>query len=539
MKKIQYFSLAAFVMAGTLLAGCSKVENEEPQVEDNIVTVSATVNLDNATRALSDGGEKTFAVGDQIAVLYQNQNKTAVSAPLTDSDISDGGKTATFTISLINPSNGTVTYVYPAAMAGENGTVNLAALYKQDGTLTTLSREFDYAQGSGEMTVSGTTATLPTDVALVNQLAFCKFDILNNGGSSISNTITKLSITDGEYHYVITRTAAAGPIYIAMNPVEDTKTISVIATDGTVDYFKDNITGKALAANKMYDIEVTMGPARTREVNGQFSVSADKKVVFSRGNLQARGATTSSPNVGWYWYLAQNQYDFIDYAAANTKINGNGTLSEGGNVDLFGWSTPATYYGINNSTAENAYSGDFVDWGGLIDEGWRTLSSAEWDYLIGPDANEAHRPGNRYAKASIHIDPTDPSNPTVNGLIIFPDGFTKPSTVQAPLSMDTYNAGYADCPYADWNTLKAAGCVFLPEAGTRGGASNTRTGDYWTSSLHNDTSAKYIHFWNDIVGCNYFAMRKVGFSVRLVRDIPVSTGSITVGDYNVENPATW
>ena len=131
------------------------------------------------------------------------------------------------------------------------------------------------------------------------------------------------------------------------------------------------------------------GAWATGELPGVFSVSSTKQVWFSQGNLQA--VCTSADNDGstqesWTWSFATNQYDYVGNAAANNAINGNGSVSSAGTVDLFGWSTAATYYGIHICN-ENAseYSGDFVDWGNLAisnggntaNSGWRTLTRDE------------------------------------------------------------------------------------------------------------------------------------------------------------------
>ena len=75
----------------------------------------------------------------------------AESDALTDGDITGSGKSAKFTVTLTNPDkNVNVTYIYPAAMAKENGTVNYDALYKeQDGTLAT-DAVHEQAGGDGE-----------------------------------------------------------------------------------------------------------------------------------------------------------------------------------------------------------------------------------------------------------------------------------------------------------------------------------------------------------------------------------------------------
>ena len=42
-------------------------------------------------------------------------------------------------------------------------------------------------------------------------------------------------------------------------------------------------------------------------LNGEFSVSAIKKVHFSRGNLRAFYYSSES----WEWYFSTNQYDYV------------------------------------------------------------------------------------------------------------------------------------------------------------------------------------------------------------------------------------
>ena len=53
-------------------------------------------------------------------------------------------------------------------------------------------------------------------------------------------------------------------------------------------------------------------------LNGEFSVSAVKKVHFSRGNLRAYYHLA----LVWEWSFATNQYDYVGYADGSTLING-------------------------------------------------------------------------------------------------------------------------------------------------------------------------------------------------------------------------
>ena len=66
-----------------------------------------------------------------------------------------------------------------------------------------------------------------------------------------------MTVSDGTNTYSVSRSAAAGPIYVAMQPVATDKTISLVANDASNSYYK-SVSGKELAANNMYPINVTM-----------------------------------------------------------------------------------------------------------------------------------------------------------------------------------------------------------------------------------------------------------------------------------------
>jgi hypothetical protein len=216
------------------------------------------------------------------------------------------------------------------------------------------------------------------------------------------------------------------------------------------------------------------------------------------------------------WKFAERQWNYVGNAAANTSIIGDGTVSTAGPVDLFGWSTAATTYGIYNSRDDD-YFGDFLEWGdapGLAEalgSGWRTLSSAEWTYLL------ETRDGDRYCKATVN---------SVSGLVIFPDGYSHPSGVTVPTSVNTPGAGYTSNSWSgtDWTAMEAAGCVFLPGAGQRaavvrhGSRQVGGLGYYYTSTPSGSAAAYYLFFSdNDL----YFSpgQRYYGLSVRLVQNL--------------------
>lgn len=254
--------MAALAFVGTILTSCSSddiISDEPQQLEkiDDVVTQTTTVCLDGTatTRALTAGGVKTFGAGEQIAVVYENTSDAtvrAVSDVLTAADIASGSKSATFTVTLTNPKpGGSVKYIYPAAMAKADGSENYDALVAQDGTLAYLSSFLDFAKYEGTLTAD---AKLPTStVTLTNQLAILALTVKNSDGSSdLTSTITDLTISDGTNSYCVNRTAAAGPIYVAVKPTTAAD-INVTAFDGTYVYTK-SLSSKSYAANNIYNL---------------------------------------------------------------------------------------------------------------------------------------------------------------------------------------------------------------------------------------------------------------------------------------------
>ena len=305
------------VLTAVLMAACSnddEIVSKQPANNDNVVTQTTTVAFETAsgwesvgtTRALTDAGVKTFAVGDKIAVVYTNTsdvNDMVESAALTAADIAAGGRSAKFKVTMTNPKASTsVTYIYPAAMANADGTPKLTALDTQGGTLASLASNLDYAQFTGTLTSS---ATLPETALLANQLAVCKFTIMNStGDTDITNTITKLTIIDGTNTYTINRIADANPIFVAMRPVNNAN-FSFTAT-GNYNYEK-TVSSKTLAASDLYPINLAMNLNQT----------------ISHKEAEQ---TLTIPATGWYTIQAYG----AEGGASTTDANGTGNSKLGG-----------------------------------------------------------------------------------------------------------------------------------------------------------------------------------------------------------------
>ncbi|MBP5259454.1 MAG: hypothetical protein J6Z12_02315 [Paludibacteraceae bacterium] len=236
-----------------------------------------------------------------------------------------------------------------------------------------------------------------------------------------------------------------------------------------------------------------------------FSVSATKRVFFSKGNLQYNCQTG-------LWRFAEHQYDVI--GLNNTNSVDNPKYFQW--ISLFAWGTSGwhdpnddgnTHYmphehtvaatGVTNNPT--GYGPSFVnastdlslvgtyanyDWGvhNPISNGgnqrglWRTPTKAEWDYVIKsrPDAKK------KLGAAAVN---------EVNGIILLPDEFELPDTltfasweeigVKLSFTDNTYTAG-------QWKAMERQGALFLP---VEGRVYNTNLDGFGTDGFYQTATA--------------------------------------------------
>lgn len=336
MKK--FLSMAALAMVGAVMTGCSSEDNVIDQAQtatkNNVVTQTVTVGLGEqaATRALAIDYTnkkltKTFAEGDQIAVVYQNTKDELVKATVTIAagDISTDKKSATFTVSMTDPkASGTLKYIYPAAMAGATD-VDYTKLNSQDGTLASLASNLDLATFEGTLTAA---SELPASASLKNKLAILALKIKKSADESdITSTITGMTLSDGTNSYSITGKDTDGHIYAAIQATSGAN-ISCFATTSTGNYAK-SLTSKTYAANNIYDLGLKMDDATTVSLasvtvntkvgNGSIlsgTLDMDNKVKISIADgaiVTLNGARIN----GWYGY---------SYQFAGITCEGNATI---------------------------------------------------------------------------------------------------------------------------------------------------------------------------------------------------------------------
>ena len=385
LKTTRFLSLAALALVGAMMTGCSSDDNiiDEQQPKGNVVTLTTTVNFDDATtRALAiDYTDKTlaktFAEGDKIAVVYQNTSGTTVKAEteaLTADDLANGGKSATFTVTLTDPKqNGSVKYIYPAAMAG-TADVDFTKLGTQDGTLATIASSLDLATYEGTLTDA---ATLPASPSLENGLSIVAFTLKDaDGTNDITSTITGMTVSDGTNTYTVNRTAAAGPIYVAIQPTASAN-IEYTATDDGITNYTKAVTGKTYAAGQFYQLglrmekeilDMTATPltllvTEAGDLKFYNTNNAVKNLKYTVNGGEEQSATkggTISLNVGdvvaFYCNDTQSTMDTSDF------FNENKTTIEAqvcGNVmSLLDGTSFATATAVGKEAFENLFKGD-------------------------------------------------------------------------------------------------------------------------------------------------------------------------------------
>lgn len=235
----------------------------------------------------------------------------------------------------------------------------------------------------------------------------------------------------------------------------------------------------------------TVGTTRQTPFNAngtskcQFKVSTERGeyVRFSPGNLQAKFVSSTT------WQFAPTQLDAL-WGPGAANIARDGVW-----YDLFGfgtsdWNSGATgyrsYYYVDDPSKYIQYSltGSYAnaDWGvnngsSILYQGqasgtsWRTLTSAEWGYLVGRE--------NKVAFATVS---------GIKGIILLPDINASEEEWSLPegVSLNYAKTSYSNntISSSDWNTLEAAGAIFLPVTGYRQGTTlyNSEEGHYWSTT---------------------------------------------------------
>ncbi len=283
-----------------------------------------------------------------------------------------------------------------------------------------------------------------------------------------------------------------------------------------------------------------------------YSVSATKKVLFAKGNLQYIGSAATP-----YWQFAAEQYEYFG------KTTGQKSNNPAKDRDLFGWgatgieyadhntyyqiwdnATPSgdkpntetdwKYFGYGYGPTSNGYKSNLSvtgqsDWGALTitngeGKNWRTLSYSEWNYLF--NNTEVRQPDGKLLRGFGCINGK-------NGLFILPDNWKE--MIAFVGIADDFNYGSADfsgnvVSVDKWTKMQEAGATFLPAAGYRWEGDKKFVDkvidgvgsccSYWSSSYY-DNSDKPGRAWAIDTQSGLLAnhKRSKGFAVRLAYDL--------------------
>ena len=475
MKKILLF---AAVAAAMLLASCQKEVSVETVEADTSTIVeppvfTATISPGTKTTVTPSDGKVSWEMDDEITIIDK------------------ASKSATYSIESIDGSTGRATFKYKS---GETlGVGPYKATYGEEPSKTQA-----YNQKPSKLYMEAESQTKSLTFKVQCGLLEIK---LTKSGESVK------SIAVSNYYEKFTYTLTCNPgkdistktsFYIAVK--EDTYYRIVIRDNQDKECVLKAASGIKVEANHIKPVTLDEKKLvfKPNTLPGVFSVSDNKQIQFSKGNL--------------YWDetnkkfgFEANQYDFQD------KWFGTYCVSH------FYWSKTAsvTYVEVYNdsgkqssdvfftNTTSDTANKDFTVNG--VTGKYRTLSWNEWQYLFG--SSEARDERYQYPVTVCGI---------AKCMVLAPDDF-KPLK---DLTKEKYSP-------EEWAEAEERGLVCLPPASIRDGSvvdpGYIGNGYYWSSTSASDSQA-YCMGW---IGTNDSSKpptftdkdRNIGRSVRLVTDV--------------------
>lgn len=541
------FTLIITAFALLLSFSQCKKGDDTPSIDDNLIKITLNANYGN------NGGRTTFDPLNGSFAWSTNSTEYiyvsgSVSGRIGYLNNSASLGTGTFDGSISTPQNGETLYFFYLGNGHHYDleTYGLDFSDQSNGTIT------DHHIAIGSQVYNGQSSF---NVELKMAMAIACFDLSDfTSGSNAMETVYihgddvystatidfKNGTITGNSKGFINVGKAGAEIYVALIPSVTTPTdvkFDSNSKSGSLTFLR-GIKPASYYSNNGSALEVT-GHLDEGVRPGLFTVSDNRKVRFSKGNLQYQASTDT-------WRFAENQWDYV--GEDNALI---GSPYYDGWIDLFGWGTSGYHdvsdpYNVNyqpcstsSSTVNSTYNTygygpsmnmfvlpnlDLVgtnanyDWGvyNRISNGgnqtnqWHTLTYDEWWSLAITRKTDS---GIRYAKAKVN---------NVFGVILLPDDWST-STYSLSNTNGT-GEGYSinTITAEQWTTLEDAGAVFLPNAGGRNVTSLYdlgRQGYYWLASAYSSNQSRYVIITSTNVLYPGEHYRNHGCSVRLVRDV--------------------
>lgn len=366
-------------------------------------------------------------------------------------------------------------------------------------TITDVVVPFQFATSVIKVNCTGLKAnTAITSATLDNVNTECKLTLSGSAAPTVSgDVIGTITRTDDAYFAKSKVNSEGEAVFqIAVPALETASGARVLTIEQGSDKVKDKkFTTKALSAATSVNTVCQLVRLPAGALEGEFSVSATKKVYFSKGNLWADG---------------NNALHFEDAQWKTTPASNGSKVAS--HVSHFTWSNKVPAAVGNSNSGSNLFCDEMhkqsVDGSANI---YYALSKEEWDYLLKERTMTNGK--NRYSVATnsgVIIE-----SKTYYGLFLYPDDYSGKEVVD---NTETWT----------WDKINSAGIVFLPAAGLRNGDSVDfgtyfLMGRYLTSSSYytDDTESSFFIYDIYIVDDGAATSSRqpwYGESLRLVTD---------------------
>lgn len=485
MKKI-VFSIAAMSAMALAMVSCQK-EDDRPVM----TTFDATHETEQQSAKTSYDAEGTFSwtVGDKIKI-YDNEGNMGI---YSTNPYPSAMNRAKLVADETEVRQGATPYVaiYPVGVANSVSAVTLPAIqHSANGLLKDMPM---YAQSSSDvfkfMSMCGALRIrahqdgenvkqiiLTTDKNINGDFAVSMNGAepaLTAGANGTKSTTMVLdaaqSISEGDGHVFFMYLPAG--TYSKM-------TITLVNADGKkASKSAQNVTitrGKyakvALDGNMQFEYQ-----------SGYFSVSSTLKVRIAKGNLQYQASTNTWRFAEYPWYVLD--YDYNNGASATSEdwfdLFVFGATGHGSRVP----------YASTSTLAGNSLPND-QDWGdntisndGTHTTTWRTLTQAEWDYMLNsrPNASSKRIKAQIFDENYPYYNGLDVITKGRNGYVLLPDDFVSypddfvalvrlvngnsPQTALNYLRANATSCTWNVITVENWKKLEAVGAAFIPCAG--------------------------------------------------------------------------
>ena len=317
MKTLKLFSMAALAL---VMAACSSEDNEIQQpAEQGKMHFTATIAAPNSgatirTTVTKDGDNYNVAwkEGDKIALVYEvSGNRYKDEATVTAVDGS-GNATISGTLSVSVAGGEDVTLVYPSdVVQSADEDLGTGKAYRPDmdyfngqtGAAPTDATnglpKFDWREGSGTFSVSGTSVTLSSNVTMGFNTAIWKFKLTSDGTTPlVSNSvflICEMPICMATFPDEVSEFYLYVPIPIYNFRKSGTLPLEIVTTYGVNDYSYSH-SAVTLTGGKIYNSTVTLAQLYSFNVNDGAHGSY---ISYYAGETWTQAIANHSANAGW------------------------------------------------------------------------------------------------------------------------------------------------------------------------------------------------------------------------------------------------